>query len=162
MAQRLNHAKLSAPLFNKYLEFSLAFKDSSLDLKQRDLINIRVSQLNGCAFCLDMHIKEAKIHGEGELRLHHVSIWRESQLFTPRERAAFEWAETLTRLPEHGVSDDIYNRVREHFSEQEISDLTFAVTAINGWNRLSIAFTLVPGSMDVAYGLSKVVFSDAA
>ena len=95
------------------------------------------------------------MHGERELRLHHLAIWRESTLFAPRERAALAWTEALTRLPEHGVSDDIYERVRTQFSEKELSDLTFEVTAINGWNRANVAFRTVPGSADKAFGLDK-------
>ena len=99
---------------------------------------LRASQLNGCAFCVDMHVKEAKIHGDRELRLHHVAVWRESPLFSEQERAALEWTEALTQLTPHGVSDAIYASVREQFSEQELSDLTFLVVAINGWNRLNV------------------------
>ncbi|WP_308640035.1 carboxymuconolactone decarboxylase family protein [Paenibacillus silvisoli] len=106
-----------------------------------------------------MHIKQAKIHGERELRLYHLSIWRESNLFTPRERAALEWTELLTKLPEHGVGDDMYNRMREQFSEKELSDLTFSVMAINAWNRANIAFRNTPGSADAAFGLTKAGLS---
>jgi len=116
---------------------------------------LRASQLNGCAFCVDMHVKEAKIHGERELRLHHVAVWRESQLFSPVERAALEWAEALTQLPPHGISERLYTKVREHFSEQDLSDLTFLIVAINGWNRLNVAFQTIPGSSDEAFGLIK-------
>jgi len=119
------------------------------------LVTIRASQINGCAFCLDMHVKEAKIHGERELRLYHLAIWRESTLFTPRERAALAWTEALTTLSPLGVSDDIYESVRAQLSEEEVSDLSFLIIAINGWNRLSIAFRMVPGSADAAYGLTK-------
>ena len=89
------------------------------------LVDIRASQLNGCAFCLDMHVKEAKLHGERELRLHHVAIWRESALFSLRERAALAWTETLTHLPSSGVSDAAYAEAREQFSEKELA-ITFA------------------------------------
>jgi alkylhydroperoxidase family enzyme len=102
-----------------------------------------------------MHVKEAKIHGETELRLYHVAIWRESTLFQPRERAALAWTEALTKLTEQGVPDEIYERVRGQLSEKEISDLTFAVMAINAWNRVSIGFKAVPGSADKLYGLDK-------
>jgi AhpD family alkylhydroperoxidase len=95
-------------------------------------VAIRTSQLNGCGFCLDMHIKQAKLHGERELRLHHIAVWRESTLFEPRERAALAWTEVLTRLPEQGVPDELYERVRTQFSEKEISDLSFVVMLNNG------------------------------
>jgi AhpD family alkylhydroperoxidase len=155
MSMRVEYAKLSANMFKKYLEMSLAAKDSSMEKSILHLVDLRASQINGCAFCVDMHVKEAKIAGERELRLHHVAVWRESRLFNERERAALEWTEALTRLSPHGVSDEIFNRVREQLSEKEISDLTFAIMSINGWNRVSIGFNAEPGSQDVAYGLTK-------
>jgi alkylhydroperoxidase family enzyme len=100
-----------------------------------------------------MHVKQATIRGERPLRLHHVAIWRESTLFEPRERAALAWTEALTVLSRDGVPDDVHERVREQFSEAEISDLTFAVMAINGWNRVNIAFRTLPGSVDKDFGL---------
>ena len=150
---RLNPFKLSPVAQKKFLDFSLA--ENTLEPLLRDLVNIRVSQINGCAFCLDMHVKEATLHGERGLRLHHVALWRESQLFSARERAALRWAELLTRLGQDGVSDEEYEAARTAFSEQELSDLTFAVVAINGWNRLNIAFPKTPGSLDAMYGLDK-------
>ncbi|MDF0697027.1 carboxymuconolactone decarboxylase family protein [Rhizobium sp. MC63] len=155
MTQRLNYAQQSPELFKKFMEFSMALKSSVIDEKLQALIEIRASQLNGCGFCLDMHVKQAKIHGETELRLHHVAIWRESNLFVPRERAALAWTEALTKLPEGGISDEIYERVRGQLSEKEISDLTFVVMAINAWNRVNVGFKTVPGSADKAYGLDK-------
>lgn len=155
MIQRLNYAQQSPELFKKFMEFSMALKNSVIEDRIHDLVQIRASQINGCAFCLDMHVKEAKIHGETELRLYHIAIWRESNLFVPRERAALAWTEAVTKLPEGGVSDEIYERVRGQLSEKEISDLTFIVMAINAWNRASIAFKAVPGSADKAYGLDK-------
>ncbi|WP_178024413.1 carboxymuconolactone decarboxylase family protein [uncultured Paenibacillus sp.] len=159
MTQRINYMQQSPEFFNKMMEFSGAEKGSSIEESIRHLVHIRASQLNGCGFCLDMHVKEAKIHGESELRLYHVSIWRESTLFSPRERAALAWTEMLTKLPEHGVPDEVYNRVREQFSEKEISDLTFSVMAINAWNRVNVAFKTVPGSADAAFGLTKAGLS---
>ncbi len=155
MTQRLNYAQQSPEFFKKISDLSMSLKDSTIELKIRDLVNIRASQMNGCAFCLDMHVKEAKIHGESELRLYHVAIWRESNLFVPRERAALAWTEALTKLPEGGVPDELYERVRGQLSEKEISDLTFSITTINAWNRISIAFKAVPGSADKLYGLDK-------
>ena len=149
---RIDYFNQSAALSKKYLDFSMTFRlDETLAL----LIDIRASQLNGCAFCLDMHVKQAKIHGERELRLHHVAIWRESPLFTPRERAALAWTEALTRIAPEGISDAAYAKMREHFSEQELSDLTWRVAAINGWNRMNVAFRMTPGSRDKAFGLDK-------
>jgi len=155
MTQRINYIQQSPELFKKFLEFSNQLKDSAIEESIRDLVSIRASQINGCAFCLDMHVKEARIHGERELRIHHLATWRESTLFAPRERAALTWTEALTKLSEEGVPDEIYERVRSQFSEKELSDLTFKVMAINGWNRASIAFKAVPGSSDKAFGLDK-------
>ncbi|MGF7162573.1 AhpD family alkylhydroperoxidase [Rhodoligotrophos appendicifer] len=155
MSQRINYAQHSPDLFKKFREFSLALKTTAVEPTIHDLVQIRASQLNGCAFCVDMHVKEATIHGERSLRLHHLAIWRESPLFAPRERAALEWTEVLTNLAEGGVPDELFERVRGHFSEKELSDLTFSIMAINAWNRVSIAFKSVPGSADKAYGLDK-------
>ncbi|TAV90285.1 carboxymuconolactone decarboxylase family protein [Rhizobium leguminosarum] len=155
MTQRLNYAQQSPELFKKFMEFSMALKSSVIDEKLQALVEICASQINGCGFCLDMHVKQAKIHGETELRLYHVAIWRESNLFIPRERAALAWTEALTKLPEGGVPDEIYERVRGQLSEKEISDLTFVVMAINAWNRVNVGFKTVPGTADKAYGLDK-------
>jgi AhpD family alkylhydroperoxidase len=151
--------KQSPEFFKKLMDYSNAEKDSAMEEKILDLVHIRASQMNGCGFCLDMHVKQAKINGESELRLYHISIWRESTLFSPRERAALAWTEILTKLPEHGVPDEVYNRVREQLSEKEISDLTYSVMSINAWNRLNIAFKTVPGSSDAAFGLTKAGLS---
>jgi AhpD family alkylhydroperoxidase len=155
MSQRIDYRAESPELANKFTEFSLLTNKSSIEPKIHDLINIRASQINGCAFCVDMHVKEATIRGERPLRLHHVAIWRESQLFEPRERAALAWTEALTTLPPGGVPQELFDRVRTQFSEKELSDLTFCVMAINAWNRVSVAFTAVPGAMDKAWGLNK-------
>jgi len=155
MTQRINYFQQSPELTKKLVELDGLFQKTTIEMPIRELVEIRASQLNGCAFCVDMHIKMAKIHGERELRLHHVAIWRESTLFSPRERAALEWTDTLTHLPSDGVSDDLYERMRAHYSENELSDLTFLVGAINCWNRLNVAFRAVPGSFDKMFGLDK-------
>jgi AhpD family alkylhydroperoxidase len=155
MSQRLDFYKQSPELVKKLFELGQATKNSSLGNTLLDLVNIRASQLNGCAFCVDMHSKEAKIHGERELRVYHVPIWRESPLFTEKERAALEWTETVTKLPEHGIADEVYNRVRAQLGETQISELTFAIAMINAWNRLCISFKSVPGSADEMLGLTK-------
>jgi AhpD family alkylhydroperoxidase len=152
---RANYASQSPELFKKLFELSQASKAGSLGEKLLDLVNIRASQLNGCAFCLDMHVKEAKIHGERELRVHHVSVWRESPLFSAKEKAALEWTEALTRLDGRGIDDDAYARARTQFSDKELAELTFAVAVINSWNRLSVAFAAAPGSADARLGLDK-------
>lgn len=155
MSQRLNYIHQSPELFKKFVEFNTLIKDGAIETSICDLVSIRASQLNGCGFCLDMHVKQAKIHGERELRIYHIAAWRESTLFSPRERAALAWTEVLTNLPEHGVPDELYERVRSELSEKELSDLSFAVAAINGWNRINIGFKIVPGSSDKAFGLDK-------
>jgi AhpD family alkylhydroperoxidase len=155
MTARLNYLKNSPELTRKVLELSEAVKKSSLGDTLLDLINIRASQLNGCAFCLDMHSKEAKIHGERELRIYHIPIWRESPLFSDAEKAALEWTEALTKIGPEGVSDEIYERVRSHFSEVQLSELSFAVGMINLWNRLNIGFRNPPGSADEMLGLTR-------
>jgi AhpD family alkylhydroperoxidase len=159
MSQRLDYQQQSPELFKKFAEFSMLTKKSTIEQSTRDLVNIRASQINGCAFCLDMHIKEATIHGERPLRLYHLPSWRESTLFAPRERAALAWTEALTQLSPQGVPDDIYERVRTQLSEKEISDLTFDVMAINAWNRVNVGFRTVPGTADKAFGLDKAKLS---
>jgi len=155
MTQRINYAQLSPELFKGLMGFSMEVKKGSIEQSILDLVDIRASQINGCAFCLDMHSKEAKIHGERELRLYHLATWRESTLFSPRERAALAWTEALTKLQDGGVSDELYLRVLGQFSEKELSDLTFQIMVINSWNRASVAFRSVPGSADKAFGLDK-------
>lgn len=151
---RLDYARQAPDLFQKYLDFSLAIAtDARLDTGISHLVDIRASQLNGCAFCLDMHVKQARIHGERELRLHHVAIWRESPLFSERERAALAWTEALTRLEATGVSDALFETVREQFDARALTALTYRIMAINGWNRINVAFRTVPGALDKAYGL---------
>ncbi len=160
MSQRLNYFQVSEELSKKYLDYSTSLKKVPVVREFGHLVEIRASQINGCGFCLDMHVKQAKIAGERELRLHHVAIWRESTLFSPRERAALAWTEAVTSLSSgHGVSDAVYEEVRAQLSEREISDLTFLVVGINGWNRLNVAFRTEPGSADAAYGLDKAGLS---
>ncbi|EDT40508.1 carboxymuconolactone decarboxylase family protein [Burkholderia ambifaria] len=155
MTQRINYFQQSPEFTKKLVELDGLFQKTTIEVPVRELVEIRASQLNGCAFCVDMHVKMARIHGERELRMHHVAIWRESTLFSPRERAALAWTEALTHLPSDGVPDDLYERVRAHYSEKELSDLTFLVGAINSWNRLNVAFRIVPGSFDKTFGLDK-------
>lgn len=155
MTQRIDFAKESADITKKFVEFVAATKENAVEESIRDLVNVRVAQLNNCTFCLDMHVKQAKIHGERNLRLYHLASWRASTLFAPRERAALAWAEVLTRLPELGVPDDIYERVHTQLNEKEISDLTFVVMAANAWTRVNAGFKTVPGSSDTMLGLDK-------
>lgn len=155
MTQRLNYMEQSPELTKKFLAFSQDLTKSSIEQSIIDLVVLRASQMNGCTFCIDMHVKEAKLHGERELRLHHVAGWRESNLFAPRERAALAWTEALTKLADGGVPDELYERVRTQLSEKELSDLTFVIMSINGWNRANAAFRPVPGTYDKAWGLDK-------
>ena len=155
MTQRVSYVQQSPELFKKFVEFLNAIKEGAIEEPIRNLVSIRTAQLNGCTFCLDMHVKQAKIQGERELRLLHLAAWRESTLFLPRERAALAWTEVLTKLPEQGVPDDIFDRVRTQLSEKEISDLTFLVMSTNAWSRLNVAFKTVPGSSDTVFGLEK-------
>ena len=159
MTQRLDYQQQAPELFKKFVEFNMSLKKGSIEESSQDLVVIRASQINGCAFCVDMHIKQATLHGERPLRLHHLAAWRESTLFIPRERAALAWTEVLTQLPPQGVPDDVYERVRGQLSEKEIVELTYTVMAINAWNRINVAFRVVPGSQDKAFGLDKANLS---
>lgn len=153
---RIDYSQQAPALLQKYFDFSMAVgRDGSVEQGLLHLVDIRASQMNGCAFCVDMHVKQAHLHKESALRLHHVAIWHESPLFAERERAALAWTEALTRLPAGGVPDALYAQVREHFTDQEITVLTYQIMAINGWNRINVAFRGLPGSKDKAFGLDK-------
>lgn len=115
-----------------------------------ELVKLRASQINGCAYCIDMHTKDARAAGESEQRLYLLDAWRETDFYTPRERAALAWTEGVTRITEGHVTDDLYAETREHFDQAQLVDLTLAVVAINGWNRLSIAFRALPGNYQPA------------
>ena len=120
---------------------------SGLERSLIELVKIRASQLNGCAFCLDMHTKDARAAGESEQRIYVLSAWRDAPFYSERERAALAWTEALTRLAPDGVPNELYERARKVFNEVELVNLTMAVVAINGWNRLSVAFrSPEPGS----------------
>jgi AhpD family alkylhydroperoxidase len=155
MTQRIDYMKQAPALFKKLVEFNMLAHQGAIEEGIRDLISVRASQINGCGFCVDMHVKEAVIHGETALRLHHLAVWRESNLFSPRERAALAWTEALTTLSPLGVPDELYEKVRTQLSEQELVDLTYEIMAINAWNRINVAFKSVPGSADKAFGLDK-------
>lgn len=116
----------------------------SIDVDLLDLVRLRASQINGCAFCLAMHARDLRTRGEREDRLHVLKAWREAPWFTDRERAALAWTEAVTTLANHEVPDEIFAQARAEFSEAELGDLTLAVIAINGWNRINIAFRIPP------------------
>jgi AhpD family alkylhydroperoxidase len=120
--------------------------NAGLDHKLLDLVRMRASQINGCAYCLDMHSKEARAAGETEQRLYGLNAWRETPYYSARERAALEWTEALTLVADTHVPDDVYERVREEFSEDQLAHLSLAIVAINGWNRLNVAARTVPGN----------------
>ncbi|ASW01522.1 carboxymuconolactone decarboxylase family protein [Paraburkholderia aromaticivorans] len=117
---------------------------SSIDKTLAELVRIRASQLNGCAFCLDMHATDSLKHGESQRRLATVAAWREAPFFTARERAALEWTEAVTLIAQTHVPDAVWEAVKPHFSEQEIADLTLLIVAINGWNRIAVSFRKMP------------------
>lgn len=119
---------------------------SGLERSVIELVKIRASQMNGCAYCLDMHTKDARAMGETEQRIYALSAWRETPFFSERERAALEWTESVTRVGDTHVPDEVFASVRAHFEEAELVALTFAVIAINGWNRLAIAFRAPVGT----------------
>ena len=152
---RVNFNEYAPDLVKRLIDFSAATRERTLSPALLDLVNIRASQLNGCAFCLDMHVKEAKIRGERELRLHHLSIWRESPLFSDKEKACLAWTDAVTRLEGREVSDAVDQSVRRQLSEKELTDLTFAIGVINFFNRINVSFLTVPGSMDKFLGLDK-------
>jgi AhpD family alkylhydroperoxidase len=135
--------------------FSQAGRDAvagGIEPRIKHLIDIRASQMNGCAFCLDLHVAEWKDLGEGEERLHFVAVWREAgDIFSPRERAALAWTEVVTDLMGSGITDDAYDEVRQHFSEQELVYLTVAIAAINAHNRMNVAFRTPVGSTRKAH-----------
>lgn len=125
-------------------------KRSGLDAVLLELVKTRASQLNGCAYCIDMHTKEARAAGESEQRLYGLSAWREAPFYSERERAALKWTEAVTQVSAGDVSDQVFESVRPHFSDKQLVDLTLAIIAINGWNRLAIAFRTVPGTYQPA------------
>jgi len=121
-------------------------KETDLEPLLIELVKIRSSQINGCAFCIDMHTKDARDQGESEQRLYGVSVWREAPYYSDRERAALEWTEIITKISEVHISDEIYAPIKAHFTDKEMVDLTLAIDAINSWNRLAIAFQSPAGS----------------
>lgn len=140
MTQRLDYKNASPKGFAAMLALELHARASGLEHGLLELVKTRVSQLNGCAFCLDMHTKDARAAGESEQRLYLLPAWREAPCYTERERAALAWAEAVTLLKDQQVPDDVYEQARRQFDEKALVDLTLAIVAINGWNRLSVSF----------------------
>jgi len=146
MDARINVAKLNPGAYKVMFGFGEYLAKSSLGKKLMDLIFLRVSQINGCAFCLDMHWKDLKSAGETDQRLYSLDAWRETTFYSERERAALAWAEATTNIRDGHVSEEVFAQVRKQFSDQELADLTLAVVAINSWNRLNIAFRTPAGT----------------
>jgi AhpD family alkylhydroperoxidase len=148
MQQRLDYPRLSPSLFRSYLALSNAAATTGLETSLLELVKTRASQINGCAYCLDMHTKDARALGESEQRLYLLSAWREAPFYTDRERAALAWTEALTLVNETHAPDDAYEEVRRHFTEEELVNLTWAIVVINGWNRVAIAFRTQAGAYE--------------
>lgn len=146
MKQRLNYTEVAPDAMHAMLGLEKYVHNSGLERPLYELVKTRASQINGCAYCLDMHTKDARKAGETEQRLYALSAWRETPFYSERERAALEWTEALTVISENEVADTLYDSVRKHFNEKEMVALTMAIIAINGWNRLAIGFRTVPGS----------------
>lgn len=146
MEPRIDFMSAGKGVMNAMLELANHVHKSGLDPKLIDFVNLRVSQMNGCAYCIDMHWKDLRAAGETEQRLYGLDAWRESPYYSDQERAALAWAEAVTQLGEGRVPDEVFEEAKRHFSDRELADLTLAVVAINGWNRLNIAFRTTPGN----------------
>lgn len=145
MESRLKVDKANTEAYRALLGVEKYLAHCSIEKPVRELVKVRVSQINGCAYCIDMHWKDARAAGETEQRLYGLPAWRESPYYNERERAALLLAEELTQIAHRPVPEEVYERVSDHFSEQEQSDLVWVVAAINAWNRVSIGFGSVPG-----------------
>jgi AhpD family alkylhydroperoxidase len=145
MQPRLDPQKASPEAYRAMLGLEMFVRKSKLEKSLIELVKMRASQINGCAYCLDMHWKDLRAIGETEQRLYSLDAWRECPYYTVRERAALAWVEAVTSIADGRVPDAVHAEVRPHFSEKELADLTLAVATINAWNRLSISARLVPG-----------------
>lgn len=150
MEQRINYMKVAPEAFQIMLKFEEYAKTTGFDKKLIELIKIRASQINGCAYCLDMHTKDARAIGETEQRIYLLNAWREAPFYSEEEQSALELTEAVTLISVNGVSDDLYQRVRKHFNEKQYVDLIILINTINSWNRLSISMNSVPGSYQPA------------
>src|SRR6186713_545266 len=145
MNARINLMHVNPGIVQAMLGLERQVRKAGLDEKLLNLVRMRASQINGCAYCLDMHSKDARASGETEQRLYGLDAWSETPYYSARERAALEWTEALTLVAESRVPDEVYESVREQFSEDEMVHLSLAIVAINGWNRLNVAARTVPG-----------------
>jgi AhpD family alkylhydroperoxidase len=150
MQQRINYLTLAPGAYKAMLGLEEYLRQSGLEESLLHLIKLRTSQINGCAYCIDMHWKDLRSVGENEQRLYGLDAWRESPYYTERERAALAWTEAVTNIRDGHASDEDYEAVRRHFSEKELADLTLAVATINAWNRLAIAARSIPGTYQSA------------
>jgi AhpD family alkylhydroperoxidase len=146
MSSRIEIAKAPPGAVHALLGLEKYVRSSGLEESLLNLVRMRASQINGCAYCLDMHSKDARAAGETEQRLYLLNAWRETTFYTERERAALAWTEAVTLVSENQVPDEVYNQALQHFSEPELVNLTIAVIAINSWNRLSISFRAEAGA----------------
>ena len=150
MTSRFDYMKSAPGTYQAMMALEKYLSHCSLEHSIIHLVKLRASQINGCAYCLDMHWKDLRALGENEQRLYSLDAWEESPFYSERERAALAWAEAVTRVSESHVPDAVYEEARRHFSDQELADLTFVIATINAWNRLSIAARVVPGSYQPA------------
>jgi AhpD family alkylhydroperoxidase len=150
MSQRIDYTRVSPGALRAMYGLEKYLAESSIESSLRELIKLRASQINGCAYCIDMHSKDARAAGESEQRLYGLVAWREAPYYTERERAALAWTEALTLIAENHVTDELYEQTRRQFSEQELADLTLAVVTINAWNRVAISFRQEPGTYQPA------------
>jgi AhpD family alkylhydroperoxidase len=140
MTQRIDYAQAFPEAIKAMGQMEASLRNSGLEKSLLDLVKLRASQVNGCAYCIDMHTKDARASGETEQRLYGLTAWRESPFFTPKERAALAWTEAITNIQEGHATQAAYDDARQEFDEAELVKLTFAITAINTWNRIAIAF----------------------
>ncbi|HZP62488.1 MAG TPA: carboxymuconolactone decarboxylase family protein [Terriglobales bacterium] len=145
MEARFNYLKVAPGAVHAMLGLDRYLQECGLEESLLNLVYLRASQINGCAYCVDMHWKDLRAAGENEQRLYSLDVWRETPFYTDRERAALEWTEALTLITNGHVPDQVYEKVRQHFNEKELSDLGLAVASINVWNRMNIAARTVPG-----------------
>ena len=156
MQSRIDGAKVAPGGYKAMLGLEAYLHESGLELPLLHLIKLRASQINGCAYCIDMHWKDLRAIGENEQRLYGLDAWREAPYYTGRERAALAWTEAVTRITDGHVPDQVYEEVRRHFNEKELADLTLAIATINAWNRLAIASRSVPGTYQPAAKIHEV------
>ncbi len=146
MSERIDYTKITPEGYRAMSGLERYVRGSGLEPSLLELVKLRASQINGCAYCIDMHWKDARARGESEQRLYGLMAWREAPYYTKRECAALAWTEAVTLIAENHVPDELYEEVRQSFTETELVNLTFALVAINGWNRLAISFRTEPGT----------------